>query len=483
MAWHEAGRIYADLYRDASQKNMKESEFSMSTWQDYLQTNSERFLDELLDFLRIPSISSLPEHAADVEEAARWVAQRMTDAGIEHVQIMPTGGHPVVYGDWLHAPGKPTIMIYGHFDTQPVDPLELWESPPFEPVIKENRVYARGATDDKGNMLVPILAVEAMLRSGGSLPVNLKFFFEGQEEIGSPNLPPFIVANREQFACDMVVSSDGGQWDEDQPGLTVGLRGLASVQIDVTGTNKDVHSGLYGGAIQNPINALSQILSSMHDADGRITVDGFYSDVVQLSADDRAQIARVPDTDAQVGEALGIGEFFGEPGYSTLERTWARPTLEFNGIWGGFQGAGGKTVIPSQAHAKITCRLVANQEPAKIVEAIQEHVARHTPPGVSVTVTPGDSGADPYLMPSDHFGNQAARDVHLALYGKEPYYVRSGGSIPFCSLFKHTLDVYTVNFAFGLDDEQQHSPNEFFRLTSFDRGQQAYCMLLERLGQ
>jgi acetylornithine deacetylase/succinyl-diaminopimelate desuccinylase-like protein len=454
----------------------------MSTWQTYLDTNQSRYLEELLNFLRIPSISSLPEHGVDVQRAAEWVARRMTVAGIEGVRILPTGGHPVVYGEWLHAPGKPTVMIYGHFDVQPVDPLDLWDSPPFEPVVKEGRVYARGANDDKGNMLLPILAVEALLQSEGQLPVNLKFFFEGQEEIGSPTLPNFIIANKELFGCDMVISSDGGQYSEDQPALLVGLRGLAAVTIDVRGPAYDLHSGMYGGTIQNPIHALVRLIDSLRAPDGTIRVEGFYDRVRPLSAEERTQIAEVPFDEAAYLQQIGVTETFGEPGYTTRERSWARPTLELNGLWGGFQGVGTKTVLPAEAHAKITCRLVADQDPAEIAELLQAHIEQHTPPGVTVTVNREVNGALPYLMPMDHPGNAAARDVLVEIYGKEPFYVRSGGSIPVCTLFLNTLGVYTVNFAFALNDEKQHSPNEFFRLSSFEKGQGAYCKLLHRLG-
>ena len=451
-------------------------------WQEYLTTNRARYEGELLDFLSIPSISALPEHAADVRRAGEWVAQRLTTAGMQNIEIMETGGHPVVYADWLHAPGKPTILIYGHFDTQPVDPIELWDSPPFTPVVKDGRVYARGASDDKGNMFAPILALEALLKNTGKLPVNVKCFFEGQEEIGSPTLPPFIAANRDKFACDFVVSADGGQWEEDQPAIALAFKGLTALQIDVTGPSHDVHSGGYGGAIQNPIHALVQLLDSLRGEDGRILVEGFYDRVRPLSAEDRAQIAAVPFDEDKYKERLGIDRTFGEVGYSTLERSWGRPTLELNGIWGGFSGAGTKTVLPSQAHAKITCRLVADQDPVEIAQLIERHVTSHTPPGVKVTVTIQESGAHPYLMPADHPANQAAREVHLQMYGKEPLYVRSGGTIPVCSMFLDSLGVYTLNFGFGLNDERIHSPNEFFRLASFTRGQVGYCLLLERLG-
>ncbi len=451
------------------------------TWQTYLNEQQDRFLAELLDFLRIPSVSALPEHAGDVQRAAEWVAERMRAAGIESVQILPTGGHPVVYGDWLNAPGKPTVLIYGHFDTQPADPLALWDHPPFEPVVRDGRVYARGASDDKGNMLPPILAVEALLGTTGTLPVNVKFLFEGQEEIGSPQIPAFVAAHREMLACDLVVSSDGGQWSETEPAILTGLRGGCGLQIDVRGPNRDLHSGIYGGAVQNPIHALAAILASMRGADGRILVEGFYDAVQPLTDDERRRFASVPFDEAAYMEDLGVTALWGEAGYTVYERTWARPTLEINGIWGGFQGEGTKTVLPAEAHAKITCRLVANQDPATIVALITSHVQQHTPPGVTVTVTPLKFLAKPYLMRFDHPGNRAVRDVLVHMYGREPYEVRSGGSIPICTILLDELGVYTVNFAFALEDERQHSPNEFFRLSSFRRGQEGYCLLLERL--
>lgn len=449
--------------------------------ESYLSEHQARYLDELLDFLRIPSISSLPEHAADVERAATWVADRLRAAGIEHVQTLPTGGHPVVYGDWLHAPGKPTILIYGHFDTQPVDPLDLWAAPPFAPVIRDGRVYARGATDDKGNMLVPILAVEAMLRSEGTLPLNVKFIFEGQEEIGSPQIPEFIAASRDVLACDLAVSSDGGQWSETEPAILLGLRGGCGVQIDVQGAKTDLHSGEYGGAIQNPIHALVRILDSLRSPEGKILVKGFYDDVAVLSEAERAAIAAVPFDEQRYLDELGLDALFGEPGFTTRERTWVRPTLEINGIYGGFQGDGIKTVLPNAAHAKITCRLAPNQDPVKIAQLVIDHVYANAPQGVRVTATSLPFRAYPYLMPADHPGNEAAREVLRELYDREPYNVRTGGSIPIVMLFLQHLGVHTVNFGFGLPDEQLHAPNEFFRLASFERGQRGYVRLLHRL--
>ncbi len=455
----------------------------MANWETYLEKHKEGFLNELLEFLRIPSISALPAHAGDVQRAAQWVETRMKTAGIESVRIMPTGGHPVVYGEWLHAAGKPTVLIYGHFDTQPVDPVALWDSPPFEPVIKEGRIVARGSTDDKGNMFIPILVAEAMLKAGGRLPVNLKFLFEGEEEIASPSLPKFIVKNKDLLSCDAVLSADGGQWAEEQPAMALGTRGVTSVFVDVQGPDHDVHSGTYGGAIANPIHALVQILNSLHDEDGRVSVKGFYDDVRSLTKEERAQLARIPFDEPAYLRETGSVSLFGEKGFTTYERVGARPTLEINGIWGGFQGEGTKTVLPSTAHAKISCRLVADQDPVKIAGLVLEHMHKAAPPGVNVTTAKSESGAAPYLIPPDHAGLRVAHSVLKDLYGKEPYWVRMGGTIPANAMFRTYLGAYTIVFAFGLNDELQHSPNEFFRISSYERGQKAYGMLWERLAK
>lgn len=455
----------------------------MTAWKNYLEANQDRYLKELLEFLSIPSISSLKEYKADVAKAGEWVAARLQAAGIENVQVLPTGGHPVVYGDWMHAPDKPTVLIYGHFDTQPVDPLELWTQPPFEPALKDNRVYARGASDDKGNMLAPILTVEALLSCESRLPVNVKCFFEGQEEIGSPQLPEFISANRQRLACDLILSADGGQWDEDQPALMIGLRGLCNLQIDVRAARSDTHSGTFGGTIMNPIHALVRLIDTMHTPQGAIAVEGFYDAVRPLTEPEQDQLAEIPFDEADYKAELGVDALFGEPGYSTYERAWIRPTLEVNGIWGGFQGEGVKTVLPGSAHAKISCRLVPDQDPAQILKLLTTHIEKHTPPGVKVALDLNPSTADPYLIPFDHPGNQAAADVHKELFGKEPYYARMGGSIPVCGIFLKELGAYTVNFAFGLKDENVHGPDEFFRLKSFSRAQLAYGMLLEQLSK
>ena len=455
----------------------------MATWEAYLDQHKAQYQSEYFDLLRIPSISALPENASEVQRAAEWVARRLRTAGVENVEVLATGGHPVVYGDWLHAPGKPTILLYGHFDVQPVDPLDLWITPPFEPTLRDGRVYARGASDMKGNLICTVAGVEALLQTKGRLPVNVKYFLEGQEEIGSPQIPAFLAAQRERFACDAAISADGGQFAENQPEIPLAGRGLAGVQLDLRGASSDLHSGLYGGTVQNPIHALVELLGSLRGADGHILVEGFYDDVLPISAEDRALIAAIPFEEATYKQGIGVSELFGEAGYSPLERVWARPTLEVNGIWGGFQGAGIKTVLPNEAHAKITCRLVANQDPVRIVELLSAHVARHTPPGVAVTVTPLPGRARPFLLPADHPANQTVRDVLVELYGKEPLYVRSGGTIPVVELFQSLLGASTIGFGFGLDDERFHAQNEFMRLASFERGQRGYCLLLERFGR
>ncbi len=455
----------------------------MAAWENYLVQHKERFLEELMEFLRIPSISALPAHGADVQRAAEWVEARMKMTGIESVRIFPTGGHPVVYGEWLHASGKPTLLVYGHFDTQPADPLGLWSHPPFEPHIQEGRIYARGATDDKGNLFIPLIVVEAMLKASGRLPLNLKFLIEGQEEIGSPHLADFIADHKELLACDMVLSADGGQWDENHPALILGTRGLAAIFIDVQGPDHDLHSGTYGGTIENPLHALVRILDSLHDAEGRITVEGFYDDVRPLSPEERAQLALVPFDEARYLRETGAISVFGEPGFTTYERAWARPTLEINGLYGGFQGEGSKTVLPSEAHAKITCRLVADQDPSRIGDLLVRHVRKVMPRGVKVRTDTGNHGAIPYLIHPDHHGLQVAGSVLKDLYGKDPYRIRTGGTIPANAIFLQLLGAYTIVFGFGLEDEHQHSPNEFFRLSSYERGQKAYGMLLNRLGE
>ncbi|MFN3146274.1 MAG: dipeptidase [Paracoccaceae bacterium] len=452
-------------------------------WADYLDAHQARFVDELCDFLRVPSVSAKPGNAADVRAAGQWVVDRLTAAGIENARIHETAGHPVVCADWLHAgPEKPTILIYGHFDVQPAEPLELWTTPPFEPSIRDGRIYARGATDDKGAMLIPILAAEAMLAETGRLPVNVRFFFEGQEEIGSPDLPPFIDANLDRLQADMIFSADGGQWDPETPQLVLGLKGLTSLELVVRGARADLHSGMHGGGVANPAQALAHLLAGMKAPDGRITIEGFYDDVVALTEADRAAIARVPWDEAAYLAQTGAPATHGEPGFSTRENIWARPTFEINGLTSGWQGDGTKTVLPAVASAKITCRLVANQDPERIFDLIAAHVAAHCPPGVTAEVTRNPGRADPFLVPAGHNATAIAGQVLEEVYGKPPYQTRAGGSIPVMSTLLDRLGLHAVIYAFGHEDENQHAPDEFFRLETFRLGQTAYARLMERLG-
>lgn len=452
-------------------------------WQDYLDAHQARFVDELLEFVRIPSVSASEAHKADVVIAGNWVEDRLIAAGLENVRVMPTEGHPVVYGDWLHAgAGKPTVLIYGHFDVQPAEPFDLWQTPPFKPEVRDGKVWGRGASDDKGGMLIPILSIEAMLKTVGRLPVNVKVFFEGQEEIGSPHLPPFIKANGALLKADMIFSADGSQWAEDQPNLITGLKGLVAAEITVSGAKGDQHSGQQGGGIANSIQGLAQIIASMKGADGKISVAGFYDDVIDLTVEDRAAFARVPFDEAGYIAALGVPDVFGEEGYTTRERLWGRPTLEMNGIWGGWQGAGIKTVLPAEAHAKITCRLAANQKPDAIFGLLRAHIEGHCPKGLRVSVKRLAGSADPFLVPAGHSSSTAAAEVLAEVYGKAPYVTRTGGSIPVMTMLLNELGVHATVFAFGMNDENLHAPNEFFRLSNFRTGQTAYCKLLERLG-
>ena len=449
----------------------------------YLAEQRERHLRELQEFLRIPSVSALPAHRPDIARAAEWLAGRLRVTGVPEVRVMPTAGSPVVYGAWPARPGAPTILLYGHYDVQPVDPVTLWQTPPFEPAIRDGRLVARGASDDKGSLFIPLLALEAIRNVAGGPPVNLKFMFEGEEETGSPNLAPFLHEQRELLAAHVTVSADGGQWDTDTPALALGNRGLAGLQIDMRGASTDLHSGTYGGAVANPLHALAALVAGMHDADGRVTVAGFYDHVRTLSAAERRDLAKVPVDEAALRRELGIAQFVGERDYTPLERTWIRPTLEVNGMWGGFQGDGSKTVLPNEAHAKITCRLVPDQDPDQIGDLVEQHVRRHAPAGVTLTVTRSKGKSRPYLMPADHAALTAAAGALQAAYGKEPVRVRVGGTLPVADLVKRELGTWLVFFAFGEPDNLVHAPNEFLRLQTFDRGTRAYVRFLDALGR
>ena len=444
--------------------------------------NKDRFIHELADFISIPSISAMPKHIRDVINAAEWVKNRLISAGAEGVSVMKTGGHPAVYGEWLKAgPDKPTVLIYGHYDVQPVDPLSLWETDPFKPKIRDGLIFGRGASDDKGSMLTPIIAFEAILNTQEIFPINVKFLFEGQEEIASPQMSKFVAQNKKKLACDMIFSADGGQWSETEACIVVALKGILGFEIEVRGPKSDQHSGLRGAAIANPIMALAQLISSMKSRDGKIAIQGFYDNVIELSASDRNEIAKLPFKEKDFLQAVGVDELFGEDGFSTLERIGARPTLDLNGVYGGYQGDGVKTVLPSSASAKITCRLVAEQDPKKVFEQVKKHVAAHTPPGVKVRIDLSEFG-DPFQIPENHLATAVAREVLAEVYGKEPYVDRIGGSIPILPIFLRELGVHTTLFAFGLEDENMHAPNEFFRLTSFYKGQVSYCKLFNKLG-
>lgn len=440
----------------------------------YLSGNREKHLSELKDLLAISSISALPDHKEDVQKAANWVADALSHIGMEKVEVYQTKGHPVVYGEWLKAEGKPTVLIYGHYDVQPVDPLHLWDSPPFEAEIRDEKLYARGASDDKGQAFMHVKALQAILETTGTLPINVKFLIEGEEEVGSPNLPAFVEENKELLAADVIVISDSSMLEKGKPTICYGLRGLCGVQIDVKGPKGDLHSGLYGGAVQNPIHALVQIVNSFHNENGQITVEGFYDEVAELTADEKAAYAALGIKEESFVDQLGVSEMFGEDGFTTLERTWVRPTLEVNGIYGGFQGDGIKTVIPSEAHAKITCRLVPNQDPDVIAELLQKHIKSHAPAGVKVEVSLFDKGT-PFVTPFDHPAIQAAGRAYEKVYNVPTSFTRSGGSIPIVATFDQILGTPVVLMGFGLPDENFHAPNEHFHLENFDKGLQTLC--------
>lgn len=436
---------------------------------NYFTEKRETHLEELKQFLRIPSISSLSEHKNDMQKGAEWLADSCKKAGLENVIIDKTNGHPVVYADWLHAEGKPTILVYGHYDVQPVDPLNLWESEPFEPEVRDNKLFARGASDDKGQVFMHVKAVEALLQTEGSLPVNVKFLIEGEEEVGSPNLEAYIEENKAKLAADVIVISDTGMQGPGQPAVCYGLRGLCGVQIDVKGAKGDLHSGLYGGGVQNSIHALVSVLDSFRDAEGTIQVDGFYENVRPLLDEEREAYKALGFDEEELKQEIGVDKLFGEKGYSHLERTWTRPTLEVNGIFGGFSGEGIKTVLPSEAGAKITCRLVPDQDPDEIVAKLKAHIEKNKPTGVTVTVTEFDKGK-PFITPFDHPAIQAAGRSYEKVYHVPTAYTRGGGSIPIVAAFDEILGLPVVLMGFGLSSENFHAPNEHFHLENFDQG-------------
>ncbi len=427
-----------------------------------------------MDLLRIPSVSADPAHKADVQQAAEFVADSLAKAGADTVEVVATEGHPIVYAEKVVNPEAPTILIYGHYDVQPPDPLDLWESGPFEPVVKkteehpEGAIYARGSADDKGQFFMHVKAFEAMLATE-SLHSNVKFMIEGEEEVGSENLETFLKSNRERLACDMILVSDTAIISNDTPSITVGLRGLSYVEVEVTGPNRDLHSGVYGGAVANPINILAKMIASLQDENNHITIPGFYDDVVIVSDEERQVMNKAPFDLEAYKKDLNIGSVHGEAGYTTLERTSIRPTLDVNGIWGGYIGEGAKTVLPSKASAKISMRLVPNQDPDKITELFAEHFKSIAPPSVKVKVTP-HHGGQPVVTPTDTPEYQAAHRAMTKSFGKEPIPVRGGGSIPIVALFEEVLGVKTVLMGFALDSDAIHSPNEKYGLFNFRKG-------------
>jgi acetylornithine deacetylase/succinyl-diaminopimelate desuccinylase-like protein len=448
----------------------------------HLRDSGDRILGKLIEFASIPSVSTDPGHAADIERAARWVAAELSGAGPLAVRTLPTGGNPVVYGEWLDAPDKPTVLVYGHYDVQPADPIDKWNSPPWTPSIRDGRLYARGVSDDKGPMLIPIAVAGAFFATAGRLPVNVKFMFEGEEEIGSRHLDGFIQAHKDLLAADFVVSADGAMWRIDEPSLTVASRGLCGVELALTAAAKDLHSGRHGGGVANPLHAMAALVASLHDASGRVAVAGFYDEVRELSRDERTAIAALPYDEhaylAQVGAPAAVGE----PGYTTLERQWTRPTLEVNGMWGGYQGPGQKTVIPGEAHAKITCRLVPDQDPEAIVSRVRRHLETHVPPGTRLSVTVADHGSRAAHIPGDHFALAAAAAALQATYGVRPLVVRMGGTVPISELFQRHMGLDTVFFSFSTADEDFHAPNEFFRVHRLHEGLEAWARYWQILG-
>ena len=440
----------------------------MQKTQDFIQSNRERFMAELFDLLRIPSISADPAFSADVHSCAAFVAERLKEAGADAVEICPTAGYPIVYGEKIIDPALPTVLVYGHYDVQPAVPLELWTTPPFEPEIRNERIYARGSADDKGQFYMHLKAFEAMWASG-ELPCNVKFMIEGEEEVGSNNLSTFVKNEKQRLAADMVLISDTSMLGNDTPSIDVGLRGLSYVEVEVTGPNRDLHSGVYGGAVANPINILSRMIAQMHDDQGRIAIPGFYADVVALSEADRKALNSAPFNEDEYKKDLGIAALHGEEGFSTFERTGTRPTLDVNGIWGGYTGEGAKTVLPSKAYAKISMRLVPNQRSESITQLFSDYFKSIAPPSVQVEVRP-HHGGEPVVTPSDSPEFKAASLAMKATFGKEPIPTRGGGSIPIVALFEKELGLKSVLMGFGLDIDALHSPNESYGVFNFYKG-------------
>jgi len=436
--------------------------------QNYFIANKQRMINELLDLLRIPSISADSKYKGDVLKAAEFVKEKLISAGADNVELCPTAGHPIVYGEKIIDPALPTVLVYGHYDVQPPDPLNLWDSPPFEPVIKDEKIYARGSADDKGQVYMHVKAFEYMMETK-SLPCNIKFMIEGEEEVGSEHLGEFCIKNKAKLKADVVLISDTGMIANDCPSITVGLRGLAYMEVEVTGPNRDLHSGVYGGAVANPINILCEMIASMKDKNNHITIPGFYDKVQEISKEERAEMAKAPFSLDAYKKDLDINDIHGEEGFSTLERTSIRPTLDVNGIWGGYTGEGAKTVLPSKAYAKISMRLVPNQRSKEIMDLFQKHFESIAPKSVKVKVSP-HHGGEAVVTPTDSVAYKAASMAMETPFGKKPIPVRGGGSIPIVALFEQELGLKSVLMGFGLDSDAIHSPNEHYGIFNYMKG-------------
>jgi acetylornithine deacetylase/succinyl-diaminopimelate desuccinylase-like protein len=449
---------------------------------DFINVNRDRYLEELKALLAIPSISALPAHAADVKRCADWCVEEMRRIGLQNVRLIETPGYPVVYGDWLGAPGAPTILFYGHYDVQPVDPLELWDSPPFEATVRDGEIYARGSADDKGQVFMHFKAIEAHLKQNGKLPVNIKFILEGEEEVGSVNLDDFVRGHKDDLSADVVVISDSPMFARGIPSICYGLRGLVYYQIDLRGSNTDLHSGSFGGAVANPAFVLAQVLAQMKDRGGHIKIPGFYDDVVPLKDEERQEWAALPFNEKQYRKAFGIPKVAGETGYTTLERTWARPTFEVNGLLSGFTGEGAKTVLPAVAMAKVSMRLVPNQDPGKIADLFEAYVKKVAPKTVELKIS-RMHGGKPWMTSYDNpFVQAAARAIERG-FGKKPVFTREGGSIPVVSTFQEELGLPSVLFGVGLPDENAHAPNEKLDVANFYGGIIASAMLYDEISR
>lgn len=440
----------------------------MQEIKNYIEKNKDRFINELLDLLRIPSVSADPKYKNDVLKTADAVKEKLTAAGADNVEICPTAGYPVVYGEKMIDPKLPTVLVYGHYDVQPADPLELWTSPPFEPVIKNDKIYARGACDDKGQMYMHVKALETMIKTN-TLACNVKFMIEGEEEVGSANLESFIKQNKNKLKADVILISDTSMLANDTPSITTGLRGLTYVEVEVVGAGRDLHSGVYGGAVANPINVLCDIISKLKDENNRVTIKGFYDDVEEVSDAERKEMAKAPFDLKEYKRDLDINDVHGETGYSTMERTSIRPTLDVNGIWGGYVGEGAKTVLPSKAYAKISMRLVPDQESTEIAKHFKRHFESLAPKSVKVKVR-FHHGGEPVVTPTDSIAYKAAAAAMEKTFGKKPIPVRSGGSIPIVALFKSELGLDSVLLGFGLDTDAIHSPNEHYGVFNYLKG-------------